>query len=619
MPRALVLLVLVVSALFARDLRAAPPPPHPELPSTGTEPARPLPPITVGVLQLYAYGADLLAWDGSAIVARTRLFARIVGLAPRDERSVTVTLAPKSEYGFARDRVDVVVPLDRPRPGRGFWSGGPFDAYLTLREARALSQGLDLELPLGEEQRKFVLAALAAREAIDRTNAFLPLFRGQVLARAGDRDGALKAFDAAADLPAAPFNDLLRVATMLEDEGATAAADRAFERGLAGLRAAGLRPERLQSQVAHQVMLGVPRRALTEALAHGDVARVDRLQERVFRAFPRVEGAPTAWRDVSAWMRARGREDLAATWSARADGAASAVTNLSSSASLDRILPTIAGMAVVAPLVALVVGLRRGARKQDGTRRIVWDLCAALAPLLATLGLIAWSNARLETVARRSLAPVALFDDGAASPDAGRFLDARLAPGPERDALQRWIGDESRAIVAGGRFEGPAPDDATMRAAFERPDVRKALRDAIAKADAGGARLLGFQHTLLAAVLAFVIGHVVGQRTPRASVAASRVVPGGTESLGLIGALLGGAFLGALFAFAGVDRALSPASMPHFARFFGLETIAGGAPPPPSRAWAWAIAVAYPLVHLVGVLLDRARASTRELPGIPPD
>lgn len=607
MPRALVLLILLVTALSPRDLRAAPPPTHPDLPTTGTEPARPLPAIEVGKLQLYAYGADLLVWDGTAIVARTRLVARIVGLAPRDDRSVTVTLAPKSEYGFVRDRVDVVVPLDEARPGRGFWSGGPFEAYLTLREARAVARGLDLEQPLGAEQQKDVLAALAAREAIDRTNAFLPLFRGQILARAGDRDGAAKAFDAAADLAAAPFNDLLRVATMLEDEGASAAADRAFDRGLAGLRAAGLRPERLQSQVAHQVMLGVPRRALTEALTHGDVAKVDRLQERVFRAFPRLEGAQTAWGDVAAWMRARGREDLAAKWSTRAAEAGSAVTNLATSASLERILPTIGGMAVVAPLVALVVGLRRGARKQDGTGRIVWDVCAALSPLVATLCLIAWANARLEVVARRSLSPVALFDDGAASPDVARFVEARLSPGSERDTLQRWIADEARAVTAGGRFEGPAPDDATMVAAFERADVRKALRDAISKADAGGARLLGFQHTVLAAVLAFVLGHVIGQRTPRAAIAASRVVPGGTESLGLIGALLGGAFLGALFAFAGVDRALSPAALPHFARFFGLESIAGEAPPPPSRAWAWTIAVAYPLLHLVGVRLDRAR------------
>lgn len=609
MSRALLFRIMLGASLcLGADVVRADVPTHPELPVTSTEPAKPLPLVQVGARWFYGYGADLLEWDGKAIVARTRLPARIVGVAARDERSLTVTLGPKSEFGFVRETVPIVFPLDGPRPGRGFWSGGSFDAYLTLREARTVAFGLDLEQPLVDEHRRdAVLAALAAREAVDRTNAFLPLFRGQVLARVGKRDEAIKAFDAAADLPGAPFNDLLRVATLLEEEGASVAADRAFERGLNALRAAGLRPEHLQTQMAHQVLLGVPRRSLFEALQLGDVERVDRIEERVHRLCPRVEGGNVAWRDLARWMTERGRADLASKWSSRADAAATSVTNASSTRHLDRILPAIAGMAVVAPLIALLVGLRRGARPNDRGPRVVLDVLTLLAPLVATLLLLAWSHARLDALGRRSLAPIAMFDDGVASPDVQPFVEQKLVPSPERAAVLAWIDRESKAIREGRRDETPPPDDATLFGALDRADVRTALRDAVGKSSGPGGRVLGFQHTLLASALAFVIGYVVGQRTPRAARAAARVVPGGPESLGPIGPLLGGAFLGALFAFGGLDRVFAAMASPNHARFFGIEAIAGDAPAPPPRTWAVAVLLAYAVVHLLAMRADRAR------------
>jgi hypothetical protein len=582
-------------------------PAHPDLPQTGTEPARPSPLVTVatatGARHFYGYGADLLEWDGKAIVARTRLPARIVALAPRDGKTITVTLAPKSEFGFAREKVEVPVSLDGARPGRGFWSGGPFDAYLSFREARAVASGLDLEKPLDEHRRPVVLAALSAREAVDRVNPFLPLFRGQILARVGLREDAQKAFDAAADLPGAAFNDLLRVATLLEEEGAKAAADRAFDRGLSALRAAGMRPERLQSQLAHQVLLGVPRKALFEGLQTGDVERVDRIEERVFRLCPRVEGAPTAFRHVAAWMRARGRGDLAGKWELRARDASTSVTNAEPPRGFERVLPTIAGMLVVSPLVALVVGLRRGARPNDRPARAALDALAVLLPLIASLALLAWSSARFEALARRSAAPIAMLDDAAASPDVATFVERRLVASPERDALAAWAARESAAIRAGGRDEAPPPDDALILRAFDRTDVAGALRDALGN-DAPSGQVFGFRHSLIASAIALVLGWGIGRRTPRAARAASRVVPGGAASLAPVGPLLGGMFLGALFALAGLHRAALGAT--DHARFFGLEAIATYGVVASELSWAWAIVGAYALVHLLGLRLDVA-------------
>ncbi len=583
-------------------------PVHPEL-LTG-DPVRPLPLVTAGTRTFYAHGADVLEWNGTAIVDRIRLSARIAAIAARDEKTLLVTLAPKSDFGFASDRVEVLVPIGGPRPGRGLWSGGGVDAYLTLREARAVASGFEPEnKELDEKKRAELLAALSAREAIDRTNAFLPFFRGQILLRAGRRDDALRAFDAAVNREHAPFNDLLRLSQMLEDEDEPAPAQRAFERGMTGLQAAGLRPDRLQSQVAYQVLMGVPRFALANALAKGDAARVDAIEERVALAFPRLEGAQLAWRDLAVWMRERGREDLAAKWSSRAELASASVSNLATPALLDRLLPTILGMSVIAPLVAFVVGLRRGARRSDSTRRVALDIVSAVAPLVAIVGLIAWSNARLEVIARRAYVPIALLDDGVASPDVARFVEQRLAPSAERDRLLQWANDEARATREGSRFEGRAPDDGAIRAAFERANVRAAIRDALGQRSplTTSQRALGFQHTILLTGLLLIGGYFLGGRTPRAAAAASRVVPGGPESLPILGPVLGGAFLGALLALTVGEQLFASIAAPNNARFFGFESIARAPAIAPDRTWAIAILVAYALVHVVGVRLDRAR------------
>jgi len=605
-------LVVFLLLLIASPVAAAEPV-HPELPAASGEPVRPLPIVDVGGRSLYAHGADLLQWDGRTIVARTRLPARIVAVAPRGSDAV-VTLAPKSEFGVAGDRVDVLVPFDGPRPGRGFWSGGYVDAYLTLREARATIPTFDPAIKqLDENSAHALMTALEKRLSVDSTNPFLLFMMGQIARRAGFPGGGASFFGAAAALHGAPFNDQLRLSQMLEDEEQPAAARVAFDNGLAKLRAAGLRPERLQSQVAFQVLMGVPRTALSDALARGDVARVDAIEERVALAFPRLEGAHLAWRDLAAWMSAHGRADLAAVWRSRADNAAASLSNVNTTISLDRLLPAILGMSVVAPIVAFVIGLRRGSRRNDSKRRVAVDIASALAPLIATFTLIVWANQRVEVVARRAYAPIALLDDGVASPDVARFVEQRLTPGPERDQLLTLIANESRAGREGRRYEGAAPDDATLRRAFERSSIRTAVSDALAQRSAltSTQHKLGFQHTFLIAGLLFVGGYLLGARTPRAATAASRVVPGGPESLPILGPILGGAFLGALFSFAFGDRLLSSIATPNNARFFGLESIAGVEKLSPDRTWAIAIVVVYVVVHLIGVRVDRVREASR--------
>lgn len=613
--RRLTLVILAVVALLGAAIsfdvetaRAEPPPlEHPE-PPNAFDPAQPLAPVKLGTRTFYAIGADLVEWSDAehALVARVRMPARIVALTPSSD-ALILTLAVRDP---SRDRATLVYRPDAPKPGRGYWTGGYGEALRTMREARTIASGFDPDRgDLDVAHRDAAIAALAARERVDRTNPFLAAVRGQLLLRGGKREEAQAAFVAAVELRAAVFDDVLRLSSLLEDEGFPELAQRAFDRGFAGLVAAGLRPEQLRTQLSVLILLGVPRRALAAAIAAGNVERVDLMMERVARVAPHVEGGPAAFGDLATWMHTKGREDLAAKWRARADAAAASPPNAVRALvrRIDRMVPQIAGAAVVAPLVAFVIGARRAARRHDPRRRVVTDLLSAFAVIVALMVYATVSAAWTDALARHAAAPTALMDDGVASPDVARYLEHQLPASDERNALLAYVRSESSATASGGRAQIPPPGDATLVAAIQRSSWGAAFASAMrGSKDRPG--LFQPHLIVLAAAAAFLFGWTVGTRAPRAGMAASRVIPGAPESLGIVGPVLGAAFVASLFAFAGADRVLESLSSPAGARTFGLEALAT-AQPAASRAWAWVMAIGYVFVHLVGVSLDRARAA----------
>lgn len=603
--RALAVLLGFVTALFVVSPATAQLT-HPDAPTTvESERLVPTPTVTVGTRSFYAYGADVLEWNDvkKAVVSRVRTPARIAALAPSGEGLKVTVMVP----GLSRERVDLEWKLGAPKPGRGYW--GWVDSLRTRREARVIALGFDPDRgDLDVAHRDEAIAALAARELVDLTNPFLSAVRGQLLLRAGRKDEAKRAFTAAAELRGAVFDDLLRLSTLLEDEGESELAQRAFDRGFAGMKDAGMRPELVEAVIAMQVLVGVPRRALAVALAAGDTARVDRIESRYFMAFPRVEGAPVAYRDLAAWMRAHGRDDLGAVWSVRATAADDAAANRIGGdiRTIDRLNILALGAAVITPLVAFVVGLRRGrsaASKENDRRSVILDVLTALAPIVLLIVAATVATARIDAVSRAAVMPSALLADASASPDVQRFFD-RLNPSPERDALVAWARAESDATKAGGKSDVAPPSDTTIVAALQKPDWGASLLGAMRPTREQGP--LSTSLVALLAGAAAIFGFFVGRRAPRAAIAASRVIPGGPQSLGIVGPVLGAIFVAALFAFAGADRALSSIAVTPAARWFGLETIAS-APTMPSRGWAWVFGVGYLVVHLVGVVIDSAR------------
>ncbi|MGZ3477821.1 MAG: hypothetical protein ACXWUG_31760, partial [Polyangiales bacterium] len=554
--RALAVLLGFVAALLSSNIATAQLT-HPELLSRDGVPesdrVAPLSPITIGTRSFYAYGADVLEWSEAkrAVISRVRMPARIAAIAPSDSAMKVTLMVP----GLSRERVDVIWKLDGPKPGRGYW--GFIDTFRTRREARAIAFGFDPERgDIDVAKRDEAIAALAAREQVDLGNPFLAAVRGQLLVRAGRAEEAKQAFTAAADLRGAVFDDLLRLSVLLEDENQSELAQRAFDRGFEGMKQAGLRPEVVEAVVAMQVFMGVPRRALAAALAAGDTARVDRIESRYFSAFPRVEGAHVAYRDLALWMESRGRADLAAVWSARASAAEGSAANRAAGdvRAIDRLNILALGAAVIAPLVAFVVGLRRGAGRG---RNVVVDVLTALAPIVLLLVAATISTARVDALGRAAVMPTALLSDASASPDVLRFFD-RLNPSAERDALIAWSKAEADATKAGGRSESalPAGDfDATIVAAVQKPAWGAAFAGAV-RPSRDHAPLTPSLVVLMCGAAA-LFGFFVGGRAPRAAVAASRVIPGGPASLGIVGPVLGAIFVAALFAFAGADRALA--------------------------------------------------------------
>ncbi len=601
--------LLLLLSLLALPGGAKAAPLHPTIPGAPPAP-RPLAPAVLDGATFYAHGADLLGLDaeGTHIVRRVRLSGRI-GEVRSEGGLLHVVLTPRAE-GPVPDRL--ALPGFRPEapPARGFYAGGLGDSLIALREARAVALGWDLDGPTTFDAAKMKAAVLGlvAWEAIDRTNPYPPAIRGELLRRLGDEPGALAAFDAAADLPLASPYDLLRVSTLLEDQLARAPAERAFARGAKAARFSDM-----ESQVAAQVLLGVPRLALARAIGTADVAEVHRLVLRQADLFPAAEGGARAYPDLAAWMQQHGRADLAAEWTRRAaiarQGLPARLDEIP--AAIDRRVPLVAGFSLVLPLVAFAVGMRRGARALDRRRAL-----ADALGLLFVLGALGWFSvdvaARLQALGRASSVPLTLIDGASFAPDA------------ERWALDHLVASPEQATVLAELRRGVRPTDDALARAIARPDLRRAF-GAVLSADpalpAGGG--LRVPHSLVAAAALFAFGHALGARSrlskgPPRWFLVARVTPGGPTGLGPIGGVLAALAVGGALSLLGTHAHLADVAAPEATRYYGLETIARAAPPPDLR-WAWIAIVAWALLHALAVRIDKkrlARAATVALVGL---
>jgi len=599
--------------------------------ASGRTPDAPVGPAALGTRTFYAVGADLLELDAARgqVIRRTRFPAHIVELAPsaQGQPALLVTIAASGSKTRG-GQMTIAFRPDGPRPGRGTW--GSYSTSWAMLDARATAPGYNAinAMALAPAAREAAIAAFERAEARDRTNPFLPAFRGRLLAAAGRPDAAARAFAAAAELPAASWPDLLSVSSALEDADAREPARRAFARGLAGMKEAGIRPERVHSLLAARTLLAPPRSKLKQLADAGDVERFDEVASRLATAFPRAEVLDQAWTSVATWMAKRGRPDLAARWTERAAvGKTGLFQHMHQvAAKIDPAIPFLLGLWLATLLLALAAGLRGGAalrRRRDagavaGFRRWlprprIVDVISALAVFYAALVLSALVAGWIAQLGVHAGTPLALRDDGAAAPEVEEWLTARpLSAGRERWLEYAW--QEAKATREGNKYPGAPPDVAAYVDMVEAIPLGERLRGA-ASAGLGDLFLLaggpGGVPLLWIAVVAVVLfagGALTGLALPKVAGYIAWAVPGGPASLSVVGGLVGGLTLAAALTLMGLDRILRNIGTPNYSNIIELPVEPHSLPTP---VWAWGVLALCLLVHIVAAWRDRATALRR--------
>jgi hypothetical protein len=598
-------------------------------------------PVMVAGRVVYARRADLIEIDVArgVIGRRVRFPAQIAAIAPdpqaAGEPRLLVDLVANDigreemSLGQARYR------LGDPAPGRANWGWNEIsNHFLTLTDAELLVGRDFWSIPgMSQRHRDAALALLADREAQDPTNAFLPLYRGLLLADSGRDADAAAAYARAARNPGAPWNDLVMVANHLEAVGASADAAIAFENAIAAMKVEGIRAERLQSIDVPLLGSRWLKAIMAAALSGGDVERVHTIASRWATLAPRLELGHHLWRALARWMREHGRADLAAEWDRRAAYAAGGALNRYVArviASAEWVGVVVVGLLAAVPLLVLVVGLR----SRDLRRRLrdrlgdaagpAWlpairpvDVAALLLPVAVALLLVAYVVPYTATMTDVFLNASGVSDDGVGDPRLVGWLEARPA-GPARDETLAWARAEHVAALQGEVANVRVPDEATLAAALE-PSMPFADRLELADtsivslledtplevlADQPGASPMRRWLVHIAWVsVVLVLGIAIAAAWPRAARWMAVALPGTAAPLGLLSGVMLGMFLAAILVVLG----LAAMDLGSTYRLFGFEAIWSDPPGAPSRLCACAVIVVVTAIHVAAVRRDRAR------------
>jgi len=409
------------------------------------------------------------------------------------------------------------------------------------------------------------------------------------------------------------------------DDGEQDAAALAWEAGLAGLHASGVRGDRVFALPSPEL---VPAGAVRRALAAADPDRLDAALARLATTFPFLREGADAYATLAAWLRAHGRADLAHAWDARAAASANGFINddRRAAAAVERLVPFALGAYLALPLFGLVLGLGLGARarRQPGPPGpLVLPLIGLGTLLFVALILCASLTGQLDVIAKHRDVPAALLEDGMAAPEVRTWIETRVRK-PARARLLANVDAERAAMKVGKLAEVPPPSDDEMRQALA---PTQGIGGRIADG-AGGlhlARLMdpgrllsrvvvpfdSLLRALLALLLAGGLGFVIGRAAPRAWRAAQVVVPGVSRWLGPIAGLVTMLTVAALVALA-AGRPVVPNARPDLRPLFGLEGLPLPSVVPGVPTWVLPVLVVAIGVHVLGIWMDRRFARIGE-------
>ena len=423
-----------------------------------------------------------------------------------------------------------------------------------------------------------------------------------------------------ADGPDDAWQDTLVRAAALENDGERASASLAWEAGMAAFKASGVRADRVFALPSRQL---VPTPLVRQAIAAGDVERVDVVLGRVAQAFPFLREGADVYPAIAAWMRAQGAAERAAVWDARGTAAAGAFVSdgRRAAAAFDRVLPFALGAYLALPLAGFVLGLGLAARRRSGGGggppgpTVLAGFGVGILVLIAVI-LCGSLTGQLDVVDKHRSLPAELLQDGMAAPAVKTWVQTRVRD-TARGPLLANIDAEVAAMARGGRAEVPPPSDHDMRLALA-PRVgfmdramsgAHSLRlTAYLDPDRAVARVLApvatLERAVILMVVAIALGLVLGRTVPRAWRVVHAVVPGASRWLGPVAGVVTMLTMASLVALAAGRGA--GLGRPDPRPLFGVEalplpgTVVGGVP-----AWVLPVLVAAIGVHILGIWMDR--------------
>lgn len=589
-----------------------------------TAAGEPLEPIEMDDRFVYAWSADLLVLDANEkrLVDRVRFPAPVVALNRNEKRlEVTVSFEPEERAEFPSS-YEVTIPYapETPAPAQTLWTtvgGTPF--LQTQWDADRIARSAD-------DPNKAIEALEQARRA-DPTNPFLSIELGRLFDEQGNPERANDAYDTAVDAKNPVWADLLAASSVLEEEGASQQADRAFTRGLALMERTGISPQRIVNMVTVAYILRMPpgeESPVHRAIAAGEPREADRLLDRLFRFAPNVEFGHLGWAAAARWMRSHDEPELAEKWSRRAHDNRQLASSPMEEAILssDRGLLALSSAALALVLIAFLIGLRGGVerrriRKENGPdhdstwmpRIRIRDLVVPFV-LFASLGVIyLFILSQMHLVNTTTYAPLGTTQDSLASPEVIDWFES-LDDSPQRDLLLDIARTELDAIEAGRSL----PEKQSVAEYFVdalRADARQQAVASLWSQNAvhelpeiiprgpvvePGPTVLAIGFLVLPlVVLAFVLafGAFLGSRAPKMSRPVLLLVPGGLARLAPLGGVMLLVAIASVMAFAGGDRILYTMYEPaNNLQYMGLQSLQKLVPQP-GRSWA---SIALPLV-----------------------
>jgi hypothetical protein len=362
--------------------------------------------------------------------------------------------------------------------------------------------------------------------------------------------------------------------------------------------------------------------AVRAAVGAGDAQRVHDTLAPLAQAYPFAREGTDAWPALAAWMRARGRADLADFWDARARAVGKAWINddRRALAAVERLAPLALGGFWALPILGLVIGLGVGARRRGGGPPGPWVLPAASCLVLVFWGALLTGAiaGQLQVVGKHAGIPEALLQDRLTDPSVEAWVRARVRP-PAKNTMLDRIRAETAAQASG--LHAAPPTDSELRAALGPEDdlaarvwqgARRLHLTSLMDEGSLVARLAWPFDSLARGLVGFLtlaaLGVLVGSRRPGAWRVAHLVVPGASRWLVAVGALALALALAAIWSLLQA-RLLAPIAMPDPRALFGLEGVALVAEPVGRPGWVWPVLAGVAVLHALGLWFDRRTAN----------